>query len=513
MSGGLGIDSVLGGDGNDYITDTGVTPPDPQGAGDPGEDIPLPPPVEGEIVAAADEIPTDGDPPEPTDTTPLPAYLAGGSGDDTIVADAGPAVLLGEDGFDSHVSGDGNDIIDGGLDDDFIAGNGGRDTIVGGAGFDVLQGGDGNDVFVNNDGEGDFIDGGDGLDLGQVEEARADAFSNVEGRYDQPEDQIIIDPNDPLPDDEEPPVIPAAPGLASAADTASITPSATPQPVIVSGQLRINGHTTSTGGAINDIVQVTQNATTINVTLNGVASSFPVGSVTSVLVDLGGGNDICILEISKGTSSLTRPSTIIGGSGNDTLRGGSGKDLIAGGTGNDSLTGGANDDILSGGAGNDILVGGSPNIFTSDGRDRFEGGDGAGDYADYGFRSNALVLRLDGIANDGAPGENDSILNDVEYVLGGRGADLIVGNAGANLLAGGGGADTLKGGGGNDQLVASYTKDTAVDNVFGNAGYDYLFLEDKVRDNYNGALSTDFFRVEANPLTGLPLDVLVPDQA
>jgi hypothetical protein len=70
----------------------------------------------------------------------------------------------------------------------------------------------------------------------------------------------------------------------------------------------------------------------------------------------------------------------------------------------------------------------------------------------------------------------------------------------------------MKGGGGNDQMVASYTKDTAVDNVFGNSGYDYLFLEDKVRDNYNGSLSTDFFRVEANPLTGLPLDVLVPDQ-
>ena len=64
----------------------------------------------------------------------------------------------------------------------------------------------------------------------------------------------------------------------------------------------------------------------------------------------------------------------------------------------------------------------------------------------------------------------------------------------------------------NDQITANYTKDTKVDNVFGNSGFDYLFLEDKVQDNYNGSLGTDFFRLEPNPNTGTPLDVLVPDQ-
>jgi len=56
------------------------------------------------------------------------------------------------------------------------------------------------------------------------------------------------------------------------------------------------------------------------------------------------------------------------------------------------------------------------------------------------------------------------------------------------------------------------TKDTKIDNVFGNAGFDSLFMEDRVQDNYNGTLGADFFRLESNPNTGQPLDVLVPDQ-
>jgi Ca2+-binding RTX toxin-like protein len=220
-----------------------------------------------------------------------------------------------------------------------------------------------------------------------------------------------------------------------------------------------------------------------------------VGSASADVISGGGGADV-----------------IDGGPGADVLKGGGGNDRLAGGAGDDRLTGGGGVDRLVGGDGNDILIGGSPNLFTNDGRDTFQGGKGAGDYADYGFRSDNLTLRLDGIANDGATGEGDQIGNDCEYVIGGRGNDLIVGNSGANFLAGGGGSDVLKGGGGNDQLIANYTKDTRIDNVFGNAGFDYLFLEDRVQDNYNGTLGTDFFRVESNPNTGQPLDVLVPDQ-
>jgi len=327
----------------------------------------------------------------------------------------------------------------------------------------------------------------------------------VEGRYDQPEDQIIIDPNDPFKDQT-----PLSAGIvAGKGELAAIV--VQPAPTLVGGQLKITPFTNSDGSAFNDTIQVTQGAT-IDVTHNGVFHQFPVASVTSIFIETGGGNDVVILELSKGTASVTKPSTISGGAGNDNLRGGSGLDQVLGGAGSDSLLGGGGNDLLSGGDGNDYLIGGSPNLLTADGTDQLFGGAGAGDYADYGFRSNGLSLRLDGVANDGATDENDLIGADVEYLLGGRGNDLLVGNAGANLLAGGGGNDTMKGGGGNDQLVASYTKDTKIDSVFGNSGYDYLFIEDKVRDDYNGSLSTDFFRTDINTTTGGPLDVLVPDQ-
>jgi Ca2+-binding RTX toxin-like protein len=495
LDGGLGVDSMTGSNGNDLLTDTGVTPTE-----DPGNDDDDPLGGGDTVASTGADLVTN----LVVDPEAIPAFMSGGSGRDTLIANAGPAVLWGDDGNDSLVSGDGNDVLDGGQGNDILEGNAGRDTLTGGGGEDVLTGGDDNDLFVNNDGEADAIDGGDGLDMGQVEEGLVDAFDNVESRYDQFEDFIIIDPSDPFPPD--------APIARSTSAMAAIV-AAQPPPVIVGGQLKINGATTSTGAAVNDVVQVTQNASTIDVTQNGVFSSFAVGSITSVYVDVGGGNDIVILELGNGGSSLTRPASIAGGSGNDTLRGGSGADLISGAAGNDSISGGGGNDILSGGSGNDILIGGSPNLLTVDGKDTFQGGDGAGDYADYGFRTNAVTLRLDGVANDGSGGENDSIGNDVEYLLGGRGNDLIVGNASANFLAGGAGADTLKGGGGNDQLVASYTKDSKIDQVFGNTGYDYLFLEDKVRDDYNGSLATDFFRLEASATTGLPLDVLVADQA
>ena len=83
---------------------------------------------------------------------------------------------------------------------------------------------------------------------------------------------------------------------------------------------------------------------------------------------------------------------------------------------------------------------------------------------------------------------------------------------GANCLSGAGGQDTIKGGGGNDQMIASVTTDLGLfDFVFGNAGYDYLFIEDKIRDNFNAIAGQDFWRTDSNA-SGVPVDVLVADQ-
>ena len=53
--------------------------------------------------------------------------------------------------------------------------------------------------------------------------------------------------------------------------------------------------------------------------------------------------------------------TLDGGAGNDTLDGGVGNDQLLGGAGNDMLDGGAGDDTLEGGTGNDVLIGGAGN--------------------------------------------------------------------------------------------------------------------------------------------------------
>jgi Ca2+-binding RTX toxin-like protein len=182
--------------------------------------------------------------------------------------------------------------------------------------------------------------------------------------------------------------------------------------------------------------------------------------------------------------------------------------VIKGQAGRDSLLGGAGNDQLDGGSGNDFLIGGSINIQGPDGADVFKGGDGTTDYADYGWRTSNLSLTLDGKANDGAAGEGDFILSDVENLLAGRGNDLLQGNAAANYLAGGGGNDTMKGGTNDDIIVANYTKDKKADAVFGNAGNDWYAMEDGAIDTYS-SLGTDFFRLGKDAA----IDVVVADQA
>ena len=124
------------------------------------------------------------------------------------------------------------------------------------------------------------------------------------------------------------------------------------------------------------------------------------------------------------------------------IHGGSGNDVLIGGTGNDALDGGLGDDDFEGIPG-ERLFGGNP---PSQGTDTYTGG-GGGDSVIYTGRGEDLALSLDGVANDGKPGENDNIGPDVTTVLGGSGADVITGNGYANALSGDTGDDVITGGG------------------------------------------------------------------
>lgn len=78
-------------------------------------------------------------------------YLAGGAGDDTIIAKCG------------------NNTIVGGAGNDLLVGGPGNDVIIGGPGQDRILGGKGSDTIIADDGEKDVIDCGPGNDSAVVD--------------------------------------------------------------------------------------------------------------------------------------------------------------------------------------------------------------------------------------------------------------------------------------------------------------------------------------------------------
>jgi len=128
---------------------------------------------------------------------------------------------------------------------------------------------------------------------------------------------------------------------------------------------------------------------------------------------------------------------LTGGSGDDVIFGGNGADTLHGGTGSDSLNGGQGEDLLLGGAGPDTQAGGAGTDTVS--------------YADH---LAAVSADADGVVgDDGSVGENDTILPDVEKIIGGAADDLLLGGPGDDILDGGRGNDILVGGAGSDHLL------------------------------------------------------------
>jgi ELWxxDGT repeat protein len=81
----------------------------------------------------------------------------GGSGADSIFGDAGDDRITSGNSADVVMAGKGNDSVNGGTGNDTASGDDGVDSLIGGAGDDLLSGGQDND--------GDWIDGGNGVDV------------------------------------------------------------------------------------------------------------------------------------------------------------------------------------------------------------------------------------------------------------------------------------------------------------------------------------------------------------
>jgi Ca2+-binding RTX toxin-like protein len=149
-------------------------------------------------------------------------------------------------------------------------------------------------------------------------------------------------------------------------------------------------------------------------------------------------------------------SSIDAGAGNDTVIGSDGSDKMFGGPGEDYLSGWGAIDFLVGGAGADRQYGGAGFDLVY--------------YNDHDHTT-GVVASADGVAaDDGSPGEGDTIGTDVEGIEGTIYDDVLTGNASDNTLVGCGGSDRLYGLDGNDEL----TGDGAGDGCTGVNGADVL---------------------------------------
>jgi hypothetical protein len=154
-----------------------------------------------------------------------------------------------------------------------------------------------------------------------------------------------------------------------------------------------------------------------------------------------------------------------GEGGDDSLVGGSGSpsgDYLSGGDGADALNAGSELGGLDGGSGDDTLMGGPRNdhLFGSRGADVMSGGAGL-DLVDYYYSSEAVTASIDGVANDGVPGDGGNIGLDIEGIQGSANfGDTLTGGTGADGLYGYGGNDRIEGGFGQDQLYGYSGDDT-----------------------------------------------------
>ena len=183
-----------------------------------------------------------------------------------------------------------------------------------------------------------------------------------------------------------------------------------------------------------------------------------------------------------------------GGGGNDILKGWQSNDTLRGGAGDDEIEGSGGNDHIEAGDGNDSI---SPDTYNGPGNDYVDGGAGIDTVDDWSIPSAdynpPVSVSMDGVANDGRPGEADNVVN-VEKIesrvsgtlSGGAGDDelrvwanidegnsTLLGNGGNDKLTAGDYQDNVDGGAGNDVLNAGFGNDV----VTGGPGQDTIFAD------------------------------------
>ncbi|WP_421120939.1 hypothetical protein ACE2AJ_06535 [Aquihabitans daechungensis] len=254
------------------------------------------------------------------------------------------------------------------------------------------------------------------------------------------------------------------------------------------------GDDTVDGGGNDDIISYSdRSGEPMTVDLRDGKTSGATGtaekdSLTSIETGVGGPDN---------DTMFTGPSSVVidGGYGNDTLSGGTTADVLIGSAGDDVLLGGDSLDMMYGSYGNDRMVGG-------EGGDIYEGGEGAGDVADFSAETLPIKVTLDGKTDDGKADQAmfDNVAVSTDIVWGTPKDDFLAAGTKAAELQGRGGEDTIDGpglligGDGDDLLRGSDQKDV----LQGNAGKDELYGGAE-EDNIDGGPNDDYIEGGLGP--------------
>jgi FG-GAP-like repeat/RTX calcium-binding nonapeptide repeat (4 copies)/Putative Ig domain len=359
----------------------------------------------------------------------------GGSGNDTIMGNnTAPDTLMGGDGNDSIMGMGNDDSLDGGNGNDMLMSGGsnstlrgsiGNDTVMTSTSDDHLHGGAGDDFFFDFGSGGNHIHGGLGLNFSQYNptDTMADIF------------QVI-----------DPPAPPTSPSLAALDQKTLIA--AVQELASAQDQVSVNAGILTVDGTSNaDSISATSDGTNLTLTVNGAAQQFPLSELSGIAIAGLGGSDTISVD-----ASVSLPTTLKGGGGNDSISGGGGDNVLVGGAGSDTLVGGG---------GTNLLVADQLQTYADAalGQDSLVGGSGF-NIADFAYRTDNLTL-----SNNGQLTGGEIIASSVQAIWGGTGADSITGTTPGNFLSGGVGPDTLQGGtsaDANDLLVGGKGKDSIV---------------------------------------------------
>ena len=329
------------------------------------------------------------------------AIIDGDNGNNTLLGGDDDDILNGFGGIDTLQGGDGNDILNGGDGDDVLAGEGSNDILDGSDGDDLLDGGDGDDLLDGGDGD-DFLYGGS------------------------------------------------------------------------------SGIDTLNGGLGNDIYIVDRTDDIIINEDSDAGSDTVISSVSWTLGDSLEGLILTGNDAIDGTGNELN-NYIAGNSSANYLFGGEGNDFLTGADGDDTLEGSAGTDTLEGGAGNDLyIVGGDDVIIESDGLT--VGIDTVESFDTWTLGDSLENLVLRGFALNGTGNELDNTItgNDSNNILSGkRGNDTLLGGGGDDRIVGGVGDDILTGGDGADRFFR-WRSSTGVDTITDfQVGEDLLYFSAK----------------------------------